>query len=299
MHASAAPVLRFLDAMTPLSANDAPSITITAADGASARIYLDGAHVTSWIPAGGEEQLFVSARAKYGPGQSIRGGVPICWPQFGASGPLKQHGFARVSRWELVRQMHDERGAARAVFRLTDSDESRALWPFSFNAELSVLVEAQQLRIELTVNNTDAQPIEFTAALHPYFRVSNAFAATVHNLERCRYRDALRQGEVFEESHSTLAITGPIDRVYFASPNTLELREDHRSLLIAKSGFPDAVVWNPGATGTSSRDDFVPGDENAMLCVEAAGVEHPIVVRPGESWTGKQEMELSHQSNRE
>ncbi len=278
--------------MTSLTANDAPSITITAADGASARIYLDGAHVTSWIPAGGEEQLFVSARAKYGPGQSIRGGVPICWPQFGAFGPLKQHGFARVSRWELVRHMQEGRGA-RAVFRLTDSDDTRALWPYSFNAELSVFAEARQLRIELTVNNTDAQPIEFTAALHPYFRVSNALAASVHDLSHCKYRDALRQGEVFAEENDRLAITGPIDRVYFASPNQLELRDGQRSVLISKSGFPDAVVWNPGSVGTSSRDDFVPGDEISMLCVEAAAVEHPIVVQPGERWTGMQEMQTS------
>lgn len=275
--------------MTSLSANDAPSILITAADGASARIYLDGAHVTSWIPAGGEEQLFVSARARYGPGQSIRGGVPICWPQFGASGPLKQHGFARVSRWELLRQVQEERGA-RAVLRLTDSDETRALWPYSFNAELSVFVEAQLLRIELTVNNTDAQPIEFTAALHPYFRVNDAFSTTVRDLKQCRYRDALRQGEVFVEQDETLAITGPLDRVYFGSPNRLELRDGARTVVIAKSGFPDAVVWNPGSVGTSSRDDFVPGDENSMLCVEAAAVEHPVMVLPGERWTGMQEM---------
>lgn len=280
--------------MTPLSANEAPSITITAADGASARIYLDGAHVTSWIPAGGEEQLFVSARAKYGPGQSIRGGVPICWPQFGASGPLMQHGFARVSRWELVRQMQEEQGA-RAVLRLTDSDETRAIWPYSFNAELSVFVAAQQLRMELTVNNTDAQPIEFTAALHPYFRVSNAFAATVQGLKQCTYRDALRNGAQFVEESDVLAILGPLDRVYFASPNELELRDGHRSVQIRKAGFPDAVVWNPGATGTSSRDDFVPGDERSMLCVEAGAIQHPVVVLPGESWTGTQEMEASNQ----
>ena len=156
--------------MPPLTANDAPSLTLTAPDGASARVYLDGAHVASWIPAGGptsgDEQLFVSARALYGPGYAIRGGIPICWPQFGKTGPLQQHGFSRLMRWSVVRESVDAQGA-HAILRLTDTDETLAVWPFSFNAELAVSVGARTLRVELTVTNTDAQPMEFTAALHP------------------------------------------------------------------------------------------------------------------------------------
>ncbi len=149
--------------------------------------------MASWIPAGGptsgDEQLFVSARALYGPGYAIRGGIPICWPQFGKTGPLQQHGFSRLMRWSVVRETVDAQ-RARAVLRLTDTDETRALWPFSFNAELAVSVGARTLRVELTVTNTDAQPMEFTAALHPYFRVRDALAVDVLGLEGCRYRDA-------------------------------------------------------------------------------------------------------------
>ncbi len=279
--------------MPPLTANDAPSLTLTAPDGASARVYLDGAHVASWIPAGGptsgDEQLFVSARALYGPGYAIRGGIPICWPQFGKTGPLQQHGFSRLMRWSVVRESVDAQGA-HAILRLTDTDETLAVWPFSFNAELAVSVGARTLRVELTVTNTDAQPMEFTAALHPYFRVRDALAVDVLGLEGCRYRDALQGGAEFTEAKGALRIPGPIDRVYLDTPSQVALREPHRTLRIIKSGFPETVVWNPGASGTSSREDFAPGDEQVMVCVEAAAVDPRIVVVPGDQWTGVQEM---------
>jgi glucose-6-phosphate 1-epimerase len=275
--------------MTPLTSAEAPSTQIQATDGATARIHLDGGHVTSWIPAGGEEQLFVSARARFGPGYAIRGGVPICWPQFGMSGPLRQHGFARLSRWTVAHTATTDAGA-RAVLQLTESEASRAEWPYAFQAELAVTVVAQTLRLELTVNNTDAQSFAFTAAMHPYFLVRDAFAVHVEGLTGVRYRDALRDGAVFDERGEAVAITGHLDRVYLGAPDALALREPHRTLQLRKLGFADAVVWNPGAEGTRSREDFVPGEEQRMVCVEAAAVQHPIVLAPGAQWTGVQEM---------
>ena len=46
-------------------------------DGAQATVLVHGAHLVSWIPAGGEEQLYLSPAAKYGLGASVRGGVPV------------------------------------------------------------------------------------------------------------------------------------------------------------------------------------------------------------------------------
>ena len=54
------------------------------------QVYLHGAHVTSW-KSGGEEQLFVSKSAVYGAPKAIRGGIPICWPQFSGA-PLGPRG---------------------------------------------------------------------------------------------------------------------------------------------------------------------------------------------------------------
>lgn len=272
------------------TAQEAPSLELHAPDGAFARVYLDGAHVTSWIPARSNvDRLFVSREAQYGPGCSIRGGIPVCFPQFGAFGPIGQHGFARLSRWSVVRQEEID-GGARVVLRLTDTDATRAVWPFAFQADLSVHVAAATLTVQLTVTNTDTQPIGFTAALHPYFAVSNAYATTVHGLSGCRYRDALRNGDEFDESGDALPIEGHIDRVYYATPDVIEMREPHRTLRIEKGGFPETVVWNPGAEGTRTRADFADGEELHMVCVEAAVVRPPVRLASGEQWVGTQLM---------
>lgn len=36
-----------------------------------------------------------------------RGGVPVCFPQFGQLGPLGQHGFARNSSFSLLEETAD------------------------------------------------------------------------------------------------------------------------------------------------------------------------------------------------
>lgn len=60
--------LSFLDVTTPLC---------------TASLCLQGAHLTSWKPAGHEECLFLSPNAAFVPGKAIRGGIPVCWPWFG------------------------------------------------------------------------------------------------------------------------------------------------------------------------------------------------------------------------
>ncbi len=261
-----------------------------APDGARARVYLDGAQVASWVPAGtSDDRLFVSARARYGEQQSIRGGIPICFPQFGATGPLPKHGFARHVRWRVDSQTVDADGA-RARLALADSEDTRALWPYAFTVVLDVAVSGASLTVSLTVTNTGSVPFRFTAALHPYFRVENAFACAVRGLHGTRYRDALRGGAMQTEAAPTLPIDAPLDRVYFDTPKQLELVEPHRTLHIEKSGFPDAVVWNPGADITAAEADFVTGDEHHMLCVEAGAIGTPVVLAPAVAWTGTQVM---------
>ena len=81
--------------------NGMPFVSI-ATDDATATVYLHGAHVSSWT-VGGEEMLFMSKNAIYNGQKALRGGVPICFPQFGDLGPVKaQHGFARNLPWTLV-----------------------------------------------------------------------------------------------------------------------------------------------------------------------------------------------------
>src|SRR5215470_20357967 len=67
-------------------------------------MYLHGAQVTSWKPAGHDEVLFLSSKSSWQEGQAIRGGIPICFPWFRAKTDdphAPAHGFARTKMWQL------------------------------------------------------------------------------------------------------------------------------------------------------------------------------------------------------
>ncbi len=264
-----------------------PASRIVAPDGARATIMHDGGHVVSWTPGGeSDNRLYVSERSGYGPGQAVRGGIPVIFPQFGPFGPLKQHGFARNCRFSPAHGHDALPNMAR--LRLTDDEHTRALWPHRFEVSINVLVLRNELRIGMVVINVGDAPFSFTAALHTYFAMQSAFESHVDGLSGLRYRDALRDGEIMTERSTSLAITGPLDRIYYDAPNLLRIRDGNRGFSLEHTHFPDAVVWNPGSEGTASKGDFVPGDEHRMLCVEAGRIQHPHTLHPGEAWNAAQ-----------
>ncbi len=117
--------------------NGLQKVVLNAPDNASAEIYLHGAQVTSWKPAGGEEQLFLSRASEFGPNASIRGGVPVIFPQFGKEGPLPRHGFARRMEWAFVKAEEGDTGVT-ATFQRGDNQATRRLWPHAFLTRLEV-----------------------------------------------------------------------------------------------------------------------------------------------------------------
>jgi len=60
--------------------------------GSVALLYLHGGHLTSFQTERPGELLWLSEKASYAPGKAVRGGVPICFPWFGAHpGDRSQH----------------------------------------------------------------------------------------------------------------------------------------------------------------------------------------------------------------
>ena len=89
-----------------------------------------GAHVASWV-ARGREQLYLSPAAEYVEGRPIRGGIPICFPQFDLLGSLPKHGFARTISWG-VDWLNADADHATAVLSIVDNDAIRAMWRMHF-----------------------------------------------------------------------------------------------------------------------------------------------------------------------
>ncbi len=264
-----------------------PKLSLIAPDGGRAEIYLYGAHVVSWVPAEGQEHLFLSRASAFKAGQPIRGGVPVAFPQFGATGPLPLHGLARLMVWEHV-ATDTVRQVAVATFRLTDTEDSRRMWDHPFLAEVAVAVGGHTLALALAVTNTGNEPFDFTAAFHPYLAVADLSATRVEGLAGLRYRDAAAGGlEVYEEL-PRIAFEGEVNRIYLDAPDEAHLVERERLMVVQKTGFADTVVWNPGADKSATMPDLEPEDYQRFVCVEAVTMGTPVHLAHGERWEGTQ-----------
>ncbi|MFO1316346.1 MAG: D-hexose-6-phosphate mutarotase [Burkholderiales bacterium] len=282
------------NAATIPGAGGLPMVVLAAADGARADVYLHGAHVTSWRPvAGAPDRLFLSAASRFAPGTPIRGGVPVCFPQFADQGSLPMHGFARTLAWRLVRAGAIAGGAAQAVLRLTDSADTRAQWPHAFALELAVTVTHDALTLALSVTNTGAAPFAFTGALHTYLGVADIATTSVRGLAGTRYRDKVTKQDDVAETAPTLAIDRPLDRVYRAAPSDLAVVEPTRALAVRATGFADTVVWNPGPAKGAAIADLDRDEHARFLCVEAAAASAPVTVAPGATWHGTQALKTA------
>jgi glucose-6-phosphate 1-epimerase len=267
-------------------------LLLPTSSGACAEIYRYGAHLTSWRTASGREWIFTSRQAEFVPGKAIRGGVPIIFPQFNAFGPGPRHGFARNQFWQLRQAPAEPTAENQCAFELTDSAATHAVWDHAFRAESSVSISDQQLRLGLSVTNTDSKPLQFTAALHTYFAVDDFTKARLLGLAGLRYWD--NDGSDFQQRQSAaddvLSFSGAIDRVYFAARQPLTLIDGAQRLQIESEGFSEVVVWNPGPAAAQKMADMADDEWRNMICIEAAVIDHPLSLAPGEVWQGCQVM---------
>ncbi|XP_059287134.1 putative glucose-6-phosphate 1-epimerase [Lycium ferocissimum] len=264
--------------------------------GASAEVYLYGGQVTSWKNDHREELLFVSSKAIFKPPKAIRGGIPICFPQFANRGSLEAHGFARNRFWSIDKDPPPFPAAtsSRAFVDLIlkPSEEDLKIWPHSFEFRLRVALSPAgdlMLTSRIRNTNTDGKPFTFTFAYHTYFSVSDISEVRVEGLETLDY---LENKERFTEQGDAITFESEVDKIYLSTPTKIAIldHEKKRTFVIRKDGLPDAVVWNPWDKKAKAMADFGDEEYKHMLCVEAAAVEKSITLKPGEEWKGRQEL---------
>ena len=196
------------------------------------------------------------AQAVFKPPKAIRGGVPVCWPQFSDFGPLQQHGFARNQPWKLLSSGGSSPHGAFAELELRDDDATRATWPHAFALRLCVsLSDAGALRMDLEAENTGTEALSFTFALHTYFR-ADALKARVLGLTGTAYLDSLQARTRCTEAADSVAFDKEVDRIYLAVPSRLQLADPAHTFTLETHGLPDAVVWNPWIAKAAAMADF-------------------------------------------
>jgi len=264
-----------------------PALRLVTREGARAVVSLFGAQVLSWVPPRGREWLYVSERACFDRSQPIRGGIPVCFPQFAALGPLPKHGYARLREWTMEDQ-RAPRDFTQVTLSLEANPEELAHWPHPWRAELTVSLAENRLDVELEVTNPGTQALEFTAALHTYLRVDEVEEARLEGLYGHDYQDSTQGGALRRDSGVVLIIDDEVDRIYRDVGGALLLRDSGRALGIHAKNFPDVVVWNPWETRCATLADMPPDGFRHMLCVEAAAAARPIRVEAGKDWWGRQ-----------
>ena len=236
-----------------------------------ATVCLYGAHVMSYTPAGAVPVLWMSEKSMFTAGEPIRGGIPVCWPWFGAdvTGKFGGHGYARVSMWNMISASQTPAGETTVTLALCDSNVDEKFAPQPFKLELSVTLGAA-LTVALKIYNTGTADLAYSGALHSYFNVADSAAIKVLGLEDCEYSDKVLNVEGVQ--NGAIVIDREIDRVYRRTSGIVNVEDPFfgRTIRIAKSGSTSTVVWNPWIEKSKKMPDFGDEEYHTMVCVEAA-----------------------------
>jgi glucose-6-phosphate 1-epimerase len=220
-----------------------------------------------------DDLLFVSDKAYYEEGKAIKGGVPICWPWFGADPDdlgRPAHGFVRNRQWEVTGSESLANGATKVVMAIADSNETRDIWPHPFKLSIEITV-GDSLKVALLTHNTGDESITISQALHTYFYIGDISKVQVLGLNGIHYLDKV-DGFAEKTQSGPVAINGEVDRIYKGVSGELVIDDESlgRRIRIASRGCSTAVVWNPWREIASSMGDLDDDDYKKMICVETA-----------------------------
>ena len=243
-----------------------------------ARLFLQGAHLTQFIPREESNWLWVSEQAIFKPGQAIRGGVPICWPWFGVPGKNPpevrrrilagaSHGFARTALWKL----EDVRETAREVeisLSLYANQDFADAWSGSALCLVTFTFAADGCQIALTTTNLGDSPLALTQALHTYLPTNDITGTRVEGLNGCVYIDTLENWSDFSQ-HGPVRFDGETDRIY-ESGGQLTVITPTSARTLQAVGSDSTVIWNPGPEKAAQLSDFPDSAWQQVLCVETA-----------------------------
>ncbi|MEM6584033.1 MAG: D-hexose-6-phosphate mutarotase [Pseudomonadota bacterium] len=249
---------------------------------ARVRLALQGAHITEYT-VGNTELLWISESARFAEGVSIRGGIPLCWPWFGASlddPDWPQHGFARVAQFRLLSK-ESSSNYATAVLAL-DSLAPVPEWAGVASLEVEIRL-SDHLWMELRTTNRSDRDLLLGAGLHSYFQVSACDEISMPALTGLAFVDMTAGFERAKQTEA-LEITDEVDRVYLGPPRIVELFDSGRSrkIEIDAWGNTDLVVWNPGPRVAASMEDFDDYGYQRMVCIEPAiALENRVRLQPG------------------
>jgi len=248
-----------------------------------ATIFLQGAQITEFTPAGKKPLLWVSELEDYQEGKGVRGGIPICWPWFGVSQHegWPAHGVARTGLWraEEVKEQEDSIYISLSL-PMTQVDDK--YWPHKTKL-LAEFILTSSLELRLTTTNMDNETIHFTQALHTYFPTPAIEETKVDGLQGAKY---IESGEGPYEQHDLVSFARETDMVYTEAEATQRIITPDGIIEVGRENSTSCVLWNPWVEKSKRLSNFADDEYHVMLCLEAANVlDDSVELAPGASHT--------------
>jgi glucose-6-phosphate 1-epimerase len=261
---------------------------------AAATVSLEGGQVVSWHPTSQcEPVLWISRLAQYQLGKTIRAGVPICWPWFGAhptNSSVPRHGYARVIPWTVESTSLDITGDIDIKLKLSDSEAADQLRPTDWPKSVSLSVHyriGEALEVSLLTENNTEHAIRYTEGLHTYFHVSDVENVRVLGLDESVFVDLL-DGNQRRQQKGPITFGGEVGRIFVScqKATVIDDRALGRAIHVVGAGSSSIAVWNPGLTTASKMPDLGSEGWRTMVCVETANaLENAIQLELGHSHT--------------
>lgn len=228
-----------------------------------------GAELTSIQSGSGEMEYLWQGNPAYWSGQSyilfpVIGGLPDDGYQYrGQTYKMKSHGFARNTEFEMVEQTD-----ARLVFRMQESAETLAQYPFRFELLVTYALEGNQLLHGFSVINRGGGQMIFSIGAHPGFNcplLPGEFMMDYRlefekkeHLERRVKSGSLLSGEklpflsgsqILPLSHELFSTGAAI--LKGVQSNWLEIRNNRNPhvIRIQFGGFTDLGIWSSANNG--------------------------------------------------
>ena len=255
--------------------------------GVAALISLQGAQLLRCCLGSNADLFWLSPNARMQAGQAIRGGVPVCLPWFGVNrhavnpqAEAMKHGFARLQEW-AISDLHLDADRCAIEFTLAPPYEHSQLYPRELICKLRMeFSDACSMELKVTAICGQAP---FSWALHSYFAVAALQQVQISGLSGRSYLDNTDQ-LLRRRQDGAVTFHGETDRVYLEVGERQTINDSNRSIVVAGTDAPTAVVWNPGPELAARMADVGAEHADDFVCLErGAAFDDELMLTPDQS----------------
>ncbi len=208
----------------------------------SASINPQGAELNSLKDSGGNEYIWEGDPSFWGKHS------PVLFPIVGTlrnnsylyegqSYAMTRHGFARDNAFTVKEQRE-----GCVVFSLSSNEDTKRVYPFDFELELTYILNEKTLHIYYTVTNNGDKDMPFSIGAHPAFALPGNFGDYSLIFENDEELESTQlENDLLSSKKVTLPVKGnvlPLDYELFKDDALILRGHTSRNIKIAKDGEP-------------------------------------------------------------